>query len=265
MIMIHILLLPHLNKPSSCNNNINGLIKNTRPRFTFQSPLTPERTSVTTHPSTQAQKTSDPNLPTTFNINIIHTNPPSNIVTSRTLCTPPIQTIPYNPLQYNLSSTNTHNKQHTICSPEHITQTVTSYNSVQHHNVSVPSSSSIKTNPYFTPMSQSPANTNNLQTNTPHSNYHITHPYAQPSTTISNPTYINSSASISETIKSFDGLDPKYTPEEYLQHIDARVTFSLGLQRTTSQEYKFWHARRMTFIQCSLTNTALSWYIRSLF
>ena len=27
-------------------------------------------------------------------------------------------------------------------------------------------------------------------------------------------------------------------------------------------EYKFWHARRMAFIQCSLTGTALSWYIR---
>ena len=258
MIMIHILLLPHLNKPSSCNNNINGLINNTRPRFTFQSPLTPERTSVTTHPYTQAQKTSDPNLPTTCNINIIHTNPPSNIVTSRTLCTPPIQTIPYNPLQYNLSSTNTHNKQHTICSREHITQTVTSYNSVQHHNVSVPSSSSIKTNPYFTPISQSPANTNNLQTTIPHSNYHITHPYAQPSTTISNPTYINS-------LLLFQKQSNRLMALILNIRLNARVTFSLGLQRTTSKEYKFWHARRMTFIQCSLTNTALSWYIRSLF
>ena len=27
-------------------------------------------------------------------------------------------------------------------------------------------------------------------------------------------------------------------------------------------EYKFWQARRMAFIQCSLTGTALSWYIR---
>ena len=47
--------------------------------------------------------------------------------------------------------------------------------------------------------------------------------------------------------KPFDGLDHKYTPEEYLQHIEARVTFSLGLQPTTSHEYKFWHARRMVF------------------
>ena len=80
--------------------------------------------------------------------------------------------------------------------------------------------------------------------------------------TMSHPTYINSSTSISEPIKPFDGLDHNYTPEEYLQHIEARVTFSLGLQPTLEHEYKFWHARRMAFIQCSLTGTALSWYIR---
>ena len=72
-------------QPRSFNNNSNGLISNTRPRFTFQSSSTPERTSVTTHPYTQAQHTSDPNIPTTFNINMIHTNPPPIIVTSRTL------------------------------------------------------------------------------------------------------------------------------------------------------------------------------------
>ena len=75
---------------------------------------------------------------------------------------------------------------------------------------------------------------------------------------MSHPTYINSSTSISEPIKPFDGLDHNYTPEECLQHIEARVTFSLGLQPISEQEYKFWHARRMAFIQCSLTGTALS-------
>ena len=65
--------------------------------------------------------------------------------------------------------------------------------------------------------------------------------------TLSTPTYINSATSISEPIKPFDGLDHNYTPE-YLQHIEARVTFFLGLQPTTVNEYKFWHARRMAFI-----------------
>ena len=40
---------------------------------------------------------------------------------------------------------------------------------------------------------------------------------------MSHPTYINSSTSISEPIKPFVGLDHNYTPEEYLQHIEARV------------------------------------------
>ena len=193
---------------------------------------------------------------------MIHTNPPPNIVISRTLSIPPLQTIPTNPLQCNLSSTNTHNTQHSIHSLEQTAQIITSNNSIQHHNVPIPSSSSIRANPYLTPTSQIPTNTNNLQTNTSHSDFHITHPYAQPSTTVLNPTYINCSTSISESIKPFDGLDYKYTSEEYSQHIEARVTFSLGLQTSTSHEYQIWHARRMAFIQCTFTGTALSWYIR---
>ena len=76
------------------------------------------------------------------------------------------------------------------------------------------------------------------------------------------PIYINSSTTIPEPIKPFDGLHHNYTPEEFLQQIEARVTFSLGLQPTSDHEYKYCHARRMAFIQCSLTGTALSWYIR---
>ena len=134
-------------QPSSSHNNFFGLIS------IKQSPSTPERTSVTTHPYTQAQKASDPSIPTTFNIKMIHTNPPPNIVTSRTLSRPPLQTIPNNPLQYNLSSTNTHNTQHSIHSLEQLAQISPSNNAVQHHKVSKLSSSSNRTNPYFTPTS----------------------------------------------------------------------------------------------------------------
>ena len=34
------------------------------------------------------------------------------------------------------------------------------------------------------------------------------------------------------------------------KHIDAGVTFSLGLQPTSDHEFKFLHARRMKFIHC---------------
>ena len=237
-------------QPSSSNNSIDGLISNTRPRFTLQSPSTPERTSITTHPYTQAQNTSDPNIPTTFKITMIHTNPPPNIVISRTLSRPSLQTIPNNPLQYKLSRTNTHNTQHSIHSLEQNAQIITSNNSDQHHNVPIPSSSPIRPKSYFTPTSQITTSTKNMQTNIPHSNFHTTHPYAQPSTTVSNSTYINSSASTSQPIKPFDGLDHINTPEENLQHIGTRVTFSLELQPSTSHEFKFWHARGLAFIQC---------------
>ena len=218
--------------------------------------------AVTTHLYTEAQNTSDPNIPTTVNINMIRTNPPPNIANSRTLSRPQLQTIPTNPSQYNLSSTNTHTTLLSISSIQHNSQTTTSSNSIQHQNIPAPLTSSVRTNPYFTAISHFPTNTDILQTNTSHSIYHITHPYTQPSTTISNPTYINSSTSVSEPIKPFDGLDHKYTPEEYLHYMEARVPFSVGLQPTNYHEYKFWHARRMAFIQCSLTGTAHIWYIR---
>ena len=144
--------------PRSFNNNLNGLICNTRPQFSFRSPSPPKRTSVTTHPYTQTQNTFDPNIPTTFNINMIHTNPSPNIVTSGTLSRPPLQTIPNNPLQYISSSTNTHNTQHSIHSLEQNAQINPSNTSFQHCNVPMPSCSSNKPNPYFTPTSQIPTN-----------------------------------------------------------------------------------------------------------
>ena len=120
-----------------------------------------------------------------------------------------------------------------------------------------PPSTTIRTNPYF--HNTSTTSFTNIS-NVPISNT------VQPSTisqnTIPQPTFINSLNSISEPIKPFDCLDHNYTPEENLQHIEARVAFSLGSQPTSQHEYKVWHARRMAFIQCSSTSTALSLYIR---
>ena len=41
-------------------------------------------------------------------------------------------------------------------------------------------------------------------------------------------TFINTSASIPEPMKFFDGLDRSYTPEEYLRQVEAELTFSIG-------------------------------------
>ena len=188
-------------------------------------------------------------------INTLHTNPITNTATSRTLSRPLLSLIQNNPLSYNLTSTNFHSQP-----SSNTTQNNTNIqsSSTQFNNHITPNT--IQTNPHLNPTFIRPqANTLNIpQTSFTSHNTHTIPSSTTPSTTLNTPTYINSSASVSEPIKPFDGLDHNYTPEEYLQHIEARVTFSLGLQPTTTHEYKFWHARRMAFIQCSLTGTALS-------
>ena len=93
------------------------------------------------------------------------------------------------------------------------TQITTQTTTIRNNIVSVPQGSAIRTNPCFTSMAQVPTNPNNIQTNYSHSNYQITQPQIQPLTTVSNPKNINSSAFISEPIKSFEGLDHTFTPE----------------------------------------------------
>ena len=74
-------------------------------------------------------------------------------------------------------------------------------------------------------------------------------------------TFMNMSASIPEPMKPFDGLDHSYTPEEYLQQVEARLTFAIGEEPQNNPiKYKSWLNRRMAYIQCSLTGTALDWY-----
>ena len=62
-------------------------------------------------------------------------------------------------------------------------------------------------------------------------------------------------------MKSFDGLDHSYTPEEYLQQVEARLKFAIGEEPQTNPiKYRSWHNRRMAYIQCSLVGAALDWY-----
>ena len=62
-------------------------------------------------------------------------------------------------------------------------------------------------------------------------------------------------------MKPFDGLDNSYTPEEYLQQVEARLTFAIGEEpQNNPVKYRSWHNRRMAYIQCSLIGTALDWY-----
>ena len=63
-------------------------------------------------------------------------------------------------------------------------------------------------------------------------------------------TFMNMSASIPEPMKPFDGLDHFYTPEEYLQQVEARLTFAIGEEPQNNPiKFKSWHIRRMAYIQ----------------
>ena len=66
-------------------------------------------------------------------------------------------------------------------------------------------------------------------------------------------TFINTSASIPEPMKLFDGLDHSYTPEEDFQQVEARLTSAIGEEpQNNPVKYRSWHNRRMAYIQCSL-------------
>ena len=234
----------------------------------FQTPTPPSPSETQTSTYTPAQTNPVQTTQPTLNINTIHSNPSFNYTTARKLSRPPLQTILTNPLSYNLTSTNlsntrpsqiTYNRSNSLntLSSQHTSNTITPTLQTSQFQIQNPPKTTIRTNPHF--HNTSTTSLTNISNNP-------TNNTAPPSTishnTMSHSTYINSSTSISEPIKPFDGLDHNYTPEEYLQHIEARVTFSLGLQPTSEHEYKIWHAPRMAFIQCSLTGTALSWYIR---
>ena len=225
-------------------------------QFQTTTPPTQSPQTITYIP---AQPPAQPVTPATFIYHTLHTNPITNVTTSHTLSRPPIPLIQNNPLSYNITSTNTH-KQFSSNNTQSNPNVQPFYNNFRTH---IPSTINQTLQPVQTLPIQPQVNVLNIPSTS--SNPPTTQtipPTTIPLSTLNTPTYINSATSISEPIKPFDGLDHNYTPEEYLQHIEARVTFSLGLQPPTAHEYKFWHARRMAFIQCSLTGTALCRYIR---
>ena len=153
-----------------------------------------------------------------------------------------MQPILANSVSYNLTSTNSSQTQQSNTNnnrpdslntfpPPQTSNTIIPTLQNSQFQIPNPPSTKIRTNPYFhnTPVISFP-NISKVPT------YNTVPPSTISQNTISQPTYINSSTSISEPTKPFDGLDHNYTPEEYLQHIEARVTFSLGLQPTSEHE-----------------------------
>ena len=254
------------NSPQKGSSNTHHITQNTT-TVHFRTPTPPSPPEIQTSTYTPAQTIPVQTTQPTLNINTIHSNPSSNYTTARHLSRPPLQTILTNPLSYSLTSTNPSNTQQpqinyntpnplNTLSFQHTSNKITPTLQPSQFQIPHPPTTTIRTNPHFQNTS-----TTSLTKISNNPTYNTTPPSTISHNPMSHPTYINSSTPLSEPIKPFVGLDHNYTPEEYLQHIEARVTFSLGLQPTSEQEYKFWHARRMAFIQCSLPGTALSWYI----
>ena len=219
--------------PQQSSSNTHYIAQNTN-TVHFQTPTPPSSSEIQTSTYTPAQTNSVQTTQPTLNIKTIHSNPSSNYTTARHLSRPPLQPILTNPLSYSLTSTNPSHTQQSLInyntpnqlntlSSQHTSNTITPTLQTSQFHIPIPPSTTIRTNPHFHKTSTTPLT--NISKNP---TYNTTLPTTISHNTMSHPTFINSSTSISEPIKPFDGLDHNYTPEEYLQHIEARVTFSLG-------------------------------------
>ena len=202
---------------------------------------------IQTSTYTPAQNNPIQSVHTGLNVNTIHSNPPFNYTTARNHSRPPLNAILTNPSSYNLTSTNSnHTRQSTTnnntinslnntSSPSQTSNTLPPTLQNSQFQIPNPPSTTIRTNPYFHNTSTTSfTNISNVPT------YNTVQPSTITQNTLPQPTYISSSTSISEPIKPFDGLDHNYTPEEYLQHIEARVTFFLGSQPTSA--HQLWYS-----------------------
>ena len=144
--------------------------------------------------------------PSTFTINRIHTNPQTHPTTSRTLSRPPSPLFPNNRLSCNLSSKKINNipQPSTVSHTQSNTLRMISLSTSQIPKIP---STTIRTNSYnYTTNTLSTLNTQNTQ-NIPSSsnvNYRTIPSSTLPLTKVSNPTYKNSSACVSEPKKPFD-------------------------------------------------------------
>ena len=208
----------------------------------FQTPTPPSPPEIQTSTYTPAQNNPVQSVQTSLNINTIHSNPPFIYTTSRHLSRPPLQPILSNPLSYNLTSTNSSHIQQSSTNnnrpnslntfpPPQMSNTITPTLQNSQFQIQNPPSTTIRTNSTF--ITHLPLLSPKPQNNP---TYNTVPPSSISQNTISQTTFINSSTSISEPIKPFDGLDHNYTPQENLKHTEARVTFSLGLQPSSKRQ-----------------------------
>ena len=69
-----------------------------------------------------------------------------------------------------------------------------------------------------------------------------------------------SSGSVPTTIRPFDGTDPEYTVEEYLNSIVAAMIFSIGIEPANQAGHQQWKVKRAALILHTLHGPVQKWY-----
>ena len=59
---------------------------------------------------------------------------------------------------------------------------------------------------------------------------------------------------MNKSVKTFDGLDHQYTPEEFLHQIDAHMIFNMREQPLEPIDDIQWHKRKMAYIKLFIWN-----------
>ena len=169
---------------------------------------------------TAAQITQTQNIQTGLTVNTFHFNAKPDYTTFRNIYRPHLQTISPNPLSNSLTSTNPNstqpstrnNNQPNTLNPFSTSQSLNmTRNMLQNTPFQTynPPSTTIRIYPHlnatytqpFTDTSNTSSNVSNILT------YNTVPASTIPQSTVSHPTYINSSTSISEPNEHFDGLD----------------------------------------------------------
>ena len=71
---------------------------------------------------------------------------------------------------------------------------------------------------------------------------------------------LTSNVSVPTTTKPFDGYDPGYTVEKYLNSIIAAMIFSSGIEPVNKPGHHQWKVKRAALILHTLQRLAQKWY-----
>ena len=63
-----------------------------------------------------------------------------------------------------------------------------------------------------------------------------------------------------QSLRSFDGTDPTYTKEYFLNDITANMVMTAGPKQTDSPYLEAWILKRIAMIQTALIGPAQQWY-----